>query len=77
MGGSLTLDELARKLDEMEPGNFAAISHDLVADLFPPGEPNEGARKACLHFARQHGCRIENNPGPFSGQGELRFVKDV
>ncbi len=55
----------------MEPGKFAAIHHDLFADLFPPGEPDQGARQACYDFARQHGCRIENKPG----QGELWFVK--
>jgi hypothetical protein len=73
----MTLEELARMLDEMKPGNFAAIHHDVFADLFPPGEPDVNARAACLRFAEQHGCRIENKPGQLSGEGELWFVKDA
>jgi hypothetical protein len=73
----MTLSELGIMLDEMETGKFAAIPHDVFADLFPPGEPDEAARAACLRFARQHGCRIENKAGPLSGQGELWFVKDA
>ncbi len=73
----MTLEELGDTLDEMKPGNRAAIGHDIFAALFPPGEPDESARAACFKFAREHGCRIENKPGPFSGQGELWFVKDA
>jgi hypothetical protein len=73
----MTLEELGETLDDMEPGKFARIDHDLFADLFRPGEPDDGARDACLKFARQHGCRIENKPGPLSGRGELWFVKDA
>jgi hypothetical protein len=69
----MTLEELGKTLDEMKPGNFAAIHHDLFADLFPPGEPDDHAREACNTFARQHGCRIENK----RGQSELWFVKDA
>jgi hypothetical protein len=69
----MTLAELGTRLNEMRPGQFAAIHHDLFADLFPPGEPDDNARTACLAFARQHGCRIENKPS----QGELWFVKDA
>lgn len=73
----MTLDELGKTLDEMEPGKFAPIHHDLFADLFPPGEPDDQARQACCVFARKHGCRIENKPGFLSGEGELWFVKDA
>ncbi len=69
----MTLEELSRTLDEIKPGNRAAIHHDLFANLFPPGEPDARAREACYKFALQHGCRIENKPG----QGELWFVKDA
>jgi hypothetical protein len=75
-GYRMTLDELGRMLDGLEAGKYAAVPHDIFADLFPPGEPDEGARAACLRFAQQHGCRIENRPGPFSGQGEVWLVKD-
>jgi hypothetical protein len=69
----MTLEEFGKTLDDMEPGNFAAVHHDLFADLFPPGETDDRARQACLDFARAHGCRIENK----SGAGELWFVKDA
>jgi hypothetical protein len=69
----MTLEDLGKALDEMKPGNFAAIHHELFADLFPPGEPDECAREACLAFAQQHGCWIENKVG----QGELWFVKET
>jgi hypothetical protein len=73
----MTLEELGTMLDEMEQGKYASITHGVFAELFPPGEPDDGARQRCLNFARQHGCRIDNKPGPFSGEGELRFVKDA
>lgn len=38
----------------------AGIHHDVYADLFPPGEPDENARAACYAFAKSVGCRIEN-----------------
>ncbi len=69
----MTLEELGKALSDMPRGSFVAIHHDLFAELFPPGEPDERARDACFKFARQHGCRIENKPG----QGELWFVKDA
>jgi hypothetical protein len=62
MRSRMTLDELAQKLDEMVPGQSAAVHHDLFADLFLPGEPDSRAREACYRFARQHGCRVENKP---------------
>ncbi len=49
----------------------ARTARPLWDQLFPPGEPDEHARAACLQFARKYGCRIENK----SGQRELWFVK--
>jgi hypothetical protein len=69
----MTLDDLGTALTKLEPGKYAAIHHDLFADLFPPGEPDDRARAACLQFASQHGCRIENKPE----RSELWFVKDA
>jgi hypothetical protein len=71
----MKLEELAAELDKLTPGKRLGISHDLFADLFPPGEPDDRAREACLRFAKQHGCHIDNRPGPLSGEGELGFVK--
>jgi hypothetical protein len=70
---SVTLEEFGKTLDEVQPGKYAVIRYDLYADLFPPGEPDEGARAFCLAFARQHGCRIENK----LDKGEIWFVKDA
>ncbi|HUO00343.1 MAG TPA: hypothetical protein VMU69_29450 [Bradyrhizobium sp.] len=39
----MTLEEFGKTLDDMEPGNFAAVHHDLFADLFPPGETDASA----------------------------------
>jgi hypothetical protein len=73
----MTLVELGWILDEMKPGNSAAIRYDMFADLFPPGDPDESARAACLSFAQQHGCRVENKPGLLACEGKLRFVKEA
>ena len=54
-------------------GASAGIQHDVYADLFPPGEPDERARAACYTFANSVGCRIENRPG----EGTIWFVKNA
>lgn len=69
----MTLDDLSATLAGLKPGTYAAIHHDLFASLFPPGEPDDGARRACLQFALRHGCQIENK----HQQNELWFVKNV
>lgn len=58
----MNLDELRVQLLALQAGQMAGIHHDVYADLFPPGEPDENARAACLDFARSVGCRIENRP---------------
>jgi hypothetical protein len=58
----MTLDELRATLDRLEPGKMGGISHEVYAVLFPPGQPDEHARTACLAFAKSAGCRIQNNP---------------
>jgi len=73
----MTLDELGKTLDKLQPGGRSGIHHHVFAELFPPGEPDDAAREACLKFARQHGCQIDNKPGFLSGEGELWFVKDA
>lgn len=47
----------------MEAGKAAGIHHDVYAELWPPGEPDQRARAACYDFAKSVGCRIENRPG--------------
>jgi hypothetical protein len=68
-----SLDELKTALSELSPGKMAVIYHDVYAELFPPGEPDEKAREACHHFAKASGCRIENHPD----KKAVWFIKDV
>jgi hypothetical protein len=69
----MTLIELKATLSSLGLGKAAGINHDVYADLFPPGEPDERAREACFKFAKSHGCRIENNPK----QQTVWFIKDA
>jgi hypothetical protein len=69
----MTLDDLKAKLASLQPGQMAGIHHDVYADLFPPGEPDENARAACYGFAKAQGCRIENK----SAEQTVWFVKEA
>ena len=69
----MTVDELRATLTNLQPGKTAGIHHDIYAELFPPGEPDEGARAACYNFAKSLGCRIENKPH----EKTIWFVKDA
>lgn len=75
MRNCVTLAELAKVLDELEPGQEASIHHDLFAELFPPGGSDGRAQDGCLKFAREHLCRLNNKPGPLSKDITIRFVK--
>lgn len=68
----MTLDELSEHLRGLKAGQKAGLHHDVYAELFPPGEPDEGARGRCYGFAKALGCRIENKPN----DREIWFVKD-
>jgi hypothetical protein len=46
-GLPMSLDELRATLVALAPGKCAGIHHDVYAELFPPGEPDENARAAC------------------------------
>lgn len=69
----MSLDELWATLVALAPGKCAGIHHDVYAELFPPGEPDENARAACYAFATLVGCRIENKPN----EKTVWFVKDA
>ncbi|ACL57231.1 hypothetical protein [Methylobacterium nodulans] len=58
----MTQDELERLLIGLQPGQEACIHHDVYASLFPPGEPDDGARGRFYEFARRYGCTIMNDP---------------
>jgi hypothetical protein len=69
----MNLDELRAALIALEKGKCAGIHHDVYADLFPPGEPDQDARAACYVFAKSVGCRIENKPN----EETVWFMKDT
>jgi hypothetical protein len=66
-----TLADLEKELNALAPGTTCCIHHDVFADLFPPGEPDEAARGAALNFAKANGCTIDNRPE----EQTLCFVK--
>lgn len=68
----MSLDELKKALLQMEPGQCVPMTHALYAELFPPGEPDEGARGRAFEFARANGCRIDNRPH----EEAIAFVKN-
>jgi hypothetical protein len=53
---------LSERLGKLSVGQRAALPYSVYGLLFPPGEPDDGARVAALVFARDHGCVIENQP---------------
>jgi len=54
---------LGERLGKLSVGQRTALPYSVYALLFPPGEPDDGARVAAFVFARDHGCVIENQPG--------------
>jgi len=58
----MTLEEFADSLRMVRVGKYASLPYALYEDLFPPGEPDEGARARSYAFAQRHGFRIENKP---------------
>jgi hypothetical protein len=69
----MSLDELRATLTALPAGKCAGIHHDVYAELFPPGEPDESARAACYEFAKSLGCTIDNR----LGERTVWFVKNV
>jgi hypothetical protein len=57
-----TRAQLSERLRSLSVGQRAALPYSVYAVLFPPGEPDDGARVAAFGFAREHGCVIENQP---------------
>lgn len=54
---------LSERLRNLSVGQRTALPYSVYGQLFPPGEPDDGARVAAFAFAREHGCVIENQPG--------------
>jgi len=53
---------LSERLGKLSLGQRTALPYSVYGALFPPGEPDDGARVAAFVFARDHGCVIENQP---------------
>jgi hypothetical protein len=58
----MTLDEFGETLNNLTPGKGARVPYDLYEKLFPPGEPDHGARESAYNFARAHDVKINNRP---------------
>jgi len=56
------LAHLSERLRSLSVGQRTALPYSVYAVLFPPGEPDDGARVAAFGFAREHGCVMENQP---------------
>jgi hypothetical protein len=57
-----TLAQLSDRLSSLSVGQRTALPYSVYAVLFPPGEPDDGARVAAFGFAREHRCAMENRP---------------
>lgn len=55
-----TLDDLKKDIEICANGKAVAVHYDVYEELFPPGEPDEGARERAYKFAGEHGCTINN-----------------
>lgn len=67
----MTLDDFRERLAELAPGQAAHVPYEIYEGLFPPGEPDQGARGRAYEFAKANGCVIDNRPG----NREVLFVK--
>ena len=57
----LTPEVLKRYLRDMPRGHVFDLTYALFADVFPPGEPDIGARDNLRLFAQECGCDLKNN----------------
>jgi hypothetical protein len=69
----MTREELKTTLLLLEPGKAAGLHHEVYADIFPPGEPDETARASAYALARSTGCHVEIKPNVQT----VWFVKDT
>ena len=55
-----SLEDLKSELAAMEPGEETCVAYGQYALLFPPGEPDQGARNAAVAFAKADDCTVSN-----------------
>jgi hypothetical protein len=55
-----SLEEFHHLLCGLSVGQFCELPYNVFELLFPPGEPDDGARVRAYEFARNHGCEIDN-----------------
>jgi hypothetical protein len=56
-----TLENLEAQIADLPPGGAVGLPYDTYVDLFPPGEPDQGARERAYNFAKANGCTIDHN----------------
>lgn len=56
----VTLEEFGKTLADLKPGQSADVPYHVYEELFPPGEPDQGARKRAYDFAKAAGVAIDN-----------------
>jgi hypothetical protein len=69
----LTLTDFGDMLRPLSVGQRATLPYATYELLFPPGEPDDGARIRAFEFARSYGCEIDNQPSA----GLVSFVKRI
>jgi len=67
----MTLDDLHDLMCGLSVGQTCSLHLDVYQLLFPPGEPDQGARVKAFKFAQTRGCEIQN---PTAGGQALEVV---
>jgi hypothetical protein len=57
---AMTLNDFHGLLCGLSVGQSCTLPLDAYELLFPPGEPDQGARARASAFARSRGCEIQN-----------------
>ena len=57
---AFTLVDLKAQIAACPAGGAIGVPYELYAELFQPGEPDEGAREHAYKFAKANGCAINN-----------------
>ncbi len=72
----MTLSDLHGLLCGLSVGQTCSLPLNVYELLFPPGEPDQGARARAFAFARSRGCEIQN-PAAGGQAIEVVFIKRI